>query len=94
MARKTEVMVVVVQTTEGGKVGVIHVWADNVSKIQVEEVEGVTVMLASIHLPVFIHVDARYDAHEVAAEIEELLSSEVTASLYNAARAARDGEEK
>lgn len=82
MKRKTEVVIKVVAATEGEKVGVLHIWADNVKEIQ--SVEGVTAVLLFGNLPVSVHIDARYDAQEVAAELMELLSSKVSASLYNA----------
>jgi acyl-homoserine lactone acylase PvdQ len=88
MTREKEVIVSVIQTTEGGRTGILHVWADDISTIQT--IEGVAMVLSSLYLPVSVLIDARHNAHVVAANVEDLLYAE---NLLHSDDNARDSEE-
>lgn len=73
--KKCDVLVKVV----ANPVQPINVWIDKPTEAATEimSIEGVTACEVSVNGPLYIMVDPRYDAQEVAGEIRMLLTAEV-----------------
>lgn len=65
---------VVIKVIHGGS---IQIWANNLSVEDVMSIEGITNVLSSKTLPWTAYADARYDAQEIAKELEELLEASI-----------------
>lgn len=72
--REQKAVLVSVVADEKNRTGVIHVWADTIVSEDIKSIDSIiAVEVSSYRLPVSVYVDARYNVHKVAAELEELL---------------------
>lgn len=84
MAKPKVDFIISVVRSEKNSTGIIHLWIDEIIIRDIMSIEGI----ASIDIPhspnapTFVYVNARYDAHEVAAEMEELLSAKIPDAFY------------
>lgn len=76
---KTNVIIKVIDKKDDA---ILFIWGDNIAISDIESVEGVSSAVIYNSLPFFVSIDPNYDAHEVAAELEMLLSSEVPNIFY------------
>ena len=73
---------IVIDNAKEARTGIIYVWANNIMSSDVLSIEGVESVDIGQANPAFVYVNARYDAKEVAAELEELLSAKVPSAFY------------
>lgn len=79
MAKPKQKVLVVVLTPMNPEP--IQVWIDNPGEVlqDIRSIEGVIGCRACTDGPIRVSIDKRYDAQEIADEIEELLTSDVPA---------------
>ena len=74
MANRKQDVVVKLLSDKG-----IQLWADTASDVfkDIKDIEGVEYVQVRSIMPIFISIDPRYSAVDIAKEIKQLLSSEV-----------------